>query len=202
MGCFLAPASQLAALVAGGATARPGLSFSKSWVCPRLALLLGPRYLYPEPPLDPRTPSPFTCPLPRTEPRGPFPEPNLTKAGSLLRSDTVPVGGASSHTALKFDPSGPALISVPLMYSRLPLPAQMGVSPLVPTQFPLQGTAWSSVQTNQVRLAASILPVLCKGLGDLEPSPPHAKLPTCQPHPQDCSFSICLPPTHFSVWLF
>lgn len=93
MGCFLAPASQLAALVAGGATARPGLSFSTSRVCPCLALLPGPRYLYPEPRLDPQTPSAFTCPLPRTEPQGPFPEPNLTEARSLPRSDTIPVGG-------------------------------------------------------------------------------------------------------------
>ena len=148
MGCFLDPASQLAALVAGGATTRPGLSFSTSWVCPRLVLLPDPRYLDPEPRLDPQTPSPVTCPLPRTEPQGPFPEPNLTEAGSLPRSDTVPVGGALSHTALKFDPNGPALISVPLTYSRLPLPAQMGVSSLVPTQFPPQGPAWCSMQMN------------------------------------------------------
>lgn len=72
MGCFLAPASQLAALVAGGATARPGLSFSKSWVCPRLALLLGPRYLYPEPLAGPADTLPIHMPTSQDRATGPI----------------------------------------------------------------------------------------------------------------------------------
>lgn len=72
MGCFLAPASQLAALVAGGATARPGLAFSTSWVCPCLALLLGPRYLYPEHPARPTDALPIHMPTSQDGATGPI----------------------------------------------------------------------------------------------------------------------------------